>query len=158
MGPTRKRDLLISAVTAAVIAYVLVTLLYRYFPPLTLWTGISLLVVAVAEGLWGRSIRAKIDDGKIGDGPGLLHPLAVARTVVVAKASAWVGAIVFGAWLGVVVYLLPRRAEMQVAVDDTGGAVAAAVCGLALAVAGVWLQHCCRSPDDPSSPAEGAVE
>lgn len=155
---TRKRDLLVAALVAAVVAYVLVTLLYRFFPPLTLWTGISLLVVAIAEAWWGRSIKTKIDEGHIGDGPDLLHPLAVARTVVIAKASAWVGAIVFGAWVGVVVYLLPRRSEMAVAADDTAGAVAAAVCGMALAAAGVWLQHCCQSPNDPPDPSEGAVE
>lgn len=158
MGPTRIRDLAVAALVAAAVAYVLVTLLYRYFPPLTVLTGMSLLVVAVAEALWGRSIRAKIDDGKIGDGPGRIHPLAVARTVVIAKASAWVGAVVFGAWVGIVVYLVPKRSEMAVAADDTAGAVVAALCGLALAAAGVWLQHCCRSPDDPPDPADGVVE
>ncbi|MGK2879334.1 MAG: DUF3180 domain-containing protein [Mycobacterium sp.] len=158
MGLTRKRDLLVAAVLAAVVVYVLVTLLYRYFPPLTLWTGISLVVVAVAEALWGGVVRARIDEGHIGVGPGMLDPLVVARSVVIAKASAWVGAIALGGWLGVLGYLLPRRSEMRVAADDTAGAVAAALCALALVAAGLWLQHCCRSPNDPPSHADGAVE
>src|SRR5271166_2832281 len=100
MGPTRKRDLTAAVVGAAVLGYLLVMALYRWFPPITVWTGVSLLLVAVAEALWARNVRAKIGEGEIGDGPGWLHPLAVARTLVVAKASAWVGALVLGWWIG----------------------------------------------------------
>ena len=96
MGPTRKRDLTAAVVGAAVVGYLLVVVLYRWFPPITVWTGLSLLAVAIAEALWARYVRAKINDGEIGDGPGLLHPLAVARSLMVAKASAWVGALVAG--------------------------------------------------------------
>ena len=39
MGPTRKRDLT-AAVVAAVVGYLLVTVLYRWFPPITVWTGL----------------------------------------------------------------------------------------------------------------------
>ena len=108
-----------------------------------------MLAVAIAVGGWAFYVRAKISDGEIGDGAGRLHPLAVARSVTIAKASAWVGALVSGWWLGVLVYLLPRRGALRVAGEDTAGAVVAAVCALALAVAGLWLQHCCRSPLEP---------
>ena len=111
MGPTRKRDLTAATVVAAVAGYLLVTVLYRWFPPITVWTGLSLLAVAIAEGGWAFYVRAKINEGQIGDGPGWLHPLAVARTVMIAKASAWVGAVVLGWWVGVLVYLLPRGAR-----------------------------------------------
>ena len=53
-----------------------------------------------------------------------------------------------GWWLAVLVYLLPRRGTLRVAAEDTAGAVVAAVCALALVVAALWLQHCCKSPDD----------
>ncbi|WP_141681296.1 DUF3180 family protein, partial [Mycobacterium malmoense] len=76
MGPTRKRDLTVAVVGAAVVGYLLVTALYRWFPPITVWTGLSLLAVAIAEGLWARYVRTKINDGEIGVGPGWLHPLA----------------------------------------------------------------------------------
>ena len=109
MGPTRKRDLTAATVVAAVVGYLLVVALYRWFPPITVWTGVSLLAVAIAEAAWAFYVRAKISDGEIGDGPGWLHPLAVARSVLIAKASAWVGALVLGWWVGVLVYLLPRR-------------------------------------------------
>lgn len=156
MGPTRKRDLTAAVIGAAVVGYLLVVLTYRWFPPITVWTGLSLLAVAVAEAGWARYVRAKISDGEIGDGPGWLHPLAVARSLMIAKASAWVGALVLGWWIGVLAYLLPRRAWLRVAGEDTAGTAVAAVSALALVVAALWLQHCCKSPQDPGERGEGA--
>ncbi|MHA3019071.1 DUF3180 domain-containing protein [Mycobacterium sp. BMJ-28] len=158
MGPTRKRDLVFATVATAVVGYLLVVWLYRWFPPITLWTGVSLFVLAGAEAGWGYFVRGKIRDGRIGVGGGRLHPLAVARSVVVAKASAWVGALVLGWWAGVLGYLLPRRGELRVAGEDTAGAVVAALCALALVVAALWLQHCCKSPDEPDEHSDAAAE
>jgi Na+-translocating ferredoxin:NAD+ oxidoreductase RnfD subunit len=158
MGPTRKRDLVVAAVIAAVLSYLLVVGLYKWFPPITLLTGVSLLAVAAAEAGWGQHVRAKIRAGRIGVGGGRLHPLAVARSVVTAKASAWLGALVFGWWVGVLGYLLPRRGELRVAGEDTAGAVVAALCALALVIAALWLEHCCKSPDEPEEPRDAAPE
>ncbi|MGB9227954.1 DUF3180 domain-containing protein [Mycobacterium sp.] len=155
MGPTRKRDLTAAVVGAAVLGYLLVMALYRWFPPITIWTGVSLLLVAVAEALWARNVRAKIGEGEIGDAPGWLHPLAVARTLVVAKASAWVGALVLGWWIGILVYFLPRMSWQRAVAEDVAGAVVAAVSALALVIAALWLQHCCKSPHDPTEHGEG---
>jgi hypothetical protein len=153
MGPTRLRDLVLMAVVAAFLSYVVVHNLYHWFPPLTVWTGLSLALVGLVEAGWAFYVRAKINDSEIGFGGGRLHPLAVARTVVIAQASAWVGAMVFGWWVGVLAYLLPRRSEMQAAASDTPGAVVAAACALVLVAAALWLQHCCKSP--PQDPADG---
>jgi hypothetical protein len=158
MGPTRKRDLTAAAVGAAVVGYMVVMLIYRWFPPITVWTGLSLLAVAIAEGGWAFYVRSKINDGHIGDGPGWLHPLAVARSVLIAKASAWVGALVLGWWIAVLVYLLPRRSSLRVAGEDTAGATVAAASALALVIAALWLQHCCKSPEEPPDSADGATE
>lgn len=158
MGPTRKRDLTVTVVIAAVVGYPLVMMLYQWFPPITLFTGISLLVVAAAEAVWGFYVRAKISNGQIGDVAGWLHPLAVARTVMVAKASAWVGALMLGWWVGVLAYLVPKRAALRVADHDTAGAAVAAVSALALIAAALWLQHCCEKPEEPPNPRDGAAE
>ena len=158
MGPTRKRDLTAATVLAAVVGYLFVVLAYRYFPPITVWTGVSLLAVAIAEAGWAFYVRTKINNNEIGDARGWLHPLAVARSVVIAKASAWVGALVFGWWIAVLVYLLPRRGTLRVAGEDTAGAIVAAVCALALVVAALWLQYCCKSPQEPPENADGATE
>jgi hypothetical protein len=155
MGLTRIRDLVAAAVLAAVVGYLAAVLAYpRYFPPVTVWSGLSLLAVAVAVAGWAFYVRAKIRAGEIGDGPGWLHPLAVARSVTIAKASAWVGALVAGWWVGVLVQLLPQRGVLHAADADTAGVVVAAVSALALGIAGVWLQHCCKSPHEPPEDAE----
>jgi hypothetical protein len=158
MGPTRKRDLSVATLIAAVAGHILVIGLYRWFPPLTLWTGLSLLLVGAAEAGWGFYIRSKINAGEIGLGRDRVHPLAVARSVVIAQASAWVGAVVLGWWIGVVVYLLPRRGVIRVAGEDTAGAVVAALSALALVIGALWLQHCCKSPQDQSDDPDGVPE
>jgi hypothetical protein len=158
MGPTRKRDLTAATVVAAIVGYILVLGMYRWFPPITAVTGLSLLVVAAGEAAWAFYIRSKVNDGKIGPGPGRLHPLAVARSVTIAKASAWVGALALGWWFGVLAYLIPRRGVIRVAGEDTAGAVVAAVSALALVIAALWLQHCCKSPPDPQENADGVPE
>lgn len=150
MGPTRPRDLAVAAAVTAVIGYLAIGLLYRFFPPITGWTGLSLLAVAVAETGWAVSIRSRIRAGRIGTGAGRLHPLAVARALAVAKASAWAGALILGWWVAVLVYLAPRRAELRVAAADTPGVLVAAGSALALCVAALWLQHCCKSPGESS--------
>lgn len=150
MGLTRKRDLAFAVIVTAIVGYLAIGLLYRYFPPITLWTGLSLLAVAAVEAWWAVSVRGRIRDGRIGVGAGRLDPLAVARTVAVAKASAWVGAVMFGWWVAVLGYLLPRRTDLRVAAADTPGALAAAASAFALMAAALWLQHCCTSPGEPS--------
>jgi hypothetical protein len=158
MGPTRKRDMTLAVVLAAVIGYPVVSALYKWFPPITLFTGISLLVLAAAEAGWGFYVRSKINNGQIGDARGWLHPLAVARSVMIAKASAWVGAVTLGWWVGVLVYVVPKRSSLRIAGQDTAGAVVAAVSALALIVAALWLQHCCEKPEEPPDPRDGATE
>lgn len=158
MGPTRKRDLLAATVAVVIVGYIAVLALYRWFPPITIWTGSSLLVAAGIEAGWAHYVRNKIADHEIGEGRGRLHPLAVARSVTVAKASAWMGALVLGWWIAVLLFLLPRRATLRVAAEDTAGAVVAAVSALALVLAALWLQHCCKSPGDPPDSPDGVPE
>ena len=156
MGPTRRRDLAVAVILVAIVGYVVVSLSYRWFPPITVWTGLSLLVVAAAEAAWGFYVRSKINEGKIGDASGWLHPLAVARAVMISKASAWVGALALGWWSGVLVYVLPKRGVLRVAGEDSAGVVVAAASALALVIGALWLQHCCKSPDEPPEDADGA--
>lgn len=150
MGPTRIRDLAVAALVTAVAGYLAVHLLYRYFPPITGWTGLSLLAIAAVEFSWGLSIRSRIRAGRIGLGGGRLHPLVVARTLAIAKASMWAGALILGWWVAVLGYLLPQQDELRVAAADTPGALIAAGSALALVVAAYMLQHCCKSPGETS--------
>lgn len=158
MGLTRGRDLAAGVAGAAVLSFLMLHVLYRYFPPVTVWTGLSLLALAGVEAAWGVSIRARIRDGKIGVGAGRLNPLAVARGVAIAKASAWVGALSLGWWLGALGYLLPKRSELRVAAADTPGSAVAAISALALIAAALWLQSCCRSPGETDGGPDGVPD
>jgi len=153
--PTRRRDLVIAAVVLTLLGYVVTSRLFGAFPPIRILTGVSLLAVAVAVAGWAFYVRSKIGDGKIGVGPGRLHPLAVARAVMIAKASAWVGALALGWWLGVSAFFIPKRGALRVAADGSTGAAVAAASALALVVAALWLEHCCKSPEEPSEDGPG---
>ena len=52
--------------------------------------------------------------------------------------------------------VLGHRSWLRAAAEDTTGTVVAAVSALALVVAALWLQHCCKSPPDPTEHPEGA--
>lgn len=140
---TRIRDLLAALVLAGLAVHLLLSLAYDDVPTLPTLAGSSLALVAVVEVVLGFSLRSRIRQR-----PRTLQPLTAVRAVALAKASSLLGAIMLGAWLGVLGYVLPRRDEFSAADSDTTAAVVGAVCALALTAAGLWLEHCCRAPRD----------
>lgn len=154
MGPTRIRELAAAGACAVVLGFLTGLLAYRWFPPIGVWTGISLLLIAFAEGTWAWLVRAKIAAGQIGEGRGSLHPLTVASSVVAAKASAWAGALVSGWWIGLALYFVPRLSWQRTVQEDIPGVLVAAACALVLVVAALWLQYCCKSPSEPGDPSD----
>jgi hypothetical protein len=74
--------------------------------------------------------------------------LSAARAVALAKASALAGALVGGAWCGVLAYVLPRRTQVAAAASDTVAAVVGIVGAVVLVAAALGLEWCCRTPDD----------
>lgn len=155
MGPTRRRDLAAAAIGAAVAGYPMVLVLFRSFPRSRCGPGCHCWGCD-RRGAVGPLRKSQDQRWRDRDGSGQLHPLAVARSLMVAKASAWVGALVLGWWIAVLVYLLPRRSWLRVAAEDMTGALVAAASALALIVAALWLQHCCKSPQEPPERGEGA--
>ena len=148
MKPTRPSTLATVAVIFALVAWLLLHLIYQRLPPLP-WTGAPALLLAAALEAWtGRDLRARI----IGRG-GVNQtkppdPLFVSRMVALAKASSLVAAAVGGLAAGVDIYLsgslnasVPRQDEVTAAVT-----LAAAVL---LACAALYLEYCCRVPDPP---------
>lgn len=146
MTATRPRDLLVAALVAAVLANLLVRLSYGSLPAIPALAGVTLGVLGVAEAIAGRSLRARIER-RPGTTP--VPPLVAARAVLVAKASALGGAIVAGAWAGLALHVLPRAADVVAAAGDSAGAVIGLVCALVLVGGALWLERCCRTPDDP---------
>jgi Protein of unknown function (DUF3180) len=153
LKPTRVRDLVGLFVIAALASWILVRVFYGDLPPIPVYAGASLYPVAVVEVVAAFLIRARISDHRIGDGPQQLHPIAAARAVALAKASALLGAAAAGIWLGFLLYVFPQRTVLSAAVQDSPGAIVGMIGGIALAAAALWLEHCCRAPEDPTDEA-----
>jgi hypothetical protein len=147
--PTRVWDLVGLFVLATVAAWILVRVFYGQLPPIPVYAGASLYPVAVIEVVAAFMIRARINDHRIGDGPRQLHPITAARAVALAKASALVGAAAAGVWLGFLLFVFPQRSTIRAAVSDSPGAIVGLVAGVLLVAAALWLEHCCKTPDDP---------
>jgi uncharacterized membrane protein len=152
MKPTRTRDLVIAGVVLAVLVNLILLVGYDSLPPLPAPAGATLLVLAVVEVFVAWSLRGRLA-GKPGTRP--VPPLVAVRAVVLAKASSLLGAIMTGAWAGALVYLLPRRSTIVAAAGDTTSAVIGLVSAAALIAAGLWLEYCCRAPEDPNGTNSG---
>ncbi|WP_424183976.1 DUF3180 domain-containing protein [Actinokineospora sp. G85] len=145
MKQTNKQDLLLVAIAGAVVGLGGFSLFYGDLPGVPLPAGVPLGVLAVVEALFGYGLRSRIQ-GRPGKP---VQALSAARAVALAKASSVLGSLMTGVWVGALVYLLPKRDRITAAADDVPGAVIAAVCAALLVAAALWLEHCCRTPDDP---------
>ncbi|WP_214403888.1 DUF3180 domain-containing protein [Pseudonocardia lacus] len=152
MTPTRPRELFGAGLVAAVVAAVLVRLTYGSLPSFPTLGGATLGVLGIAEAIAGNALRARIQH-RPGTRP--VQPLVAARAVLVAKASAMAGAIMAGAWLGLLVHVLPRAGEVSAAAADSVAGGVGLVCALLLVGGGLWLEYCCRTPDDPEEDSGG---
>lgn len=146
MTLTKARHLVIAAVVAAVVAYLGVLAGYGSMPRLPLLAGITLLLVAVAEVVFTLVVRPKV---RRKEGVEPLEPLVAARAVVLAKASSMAGSLVAGAWIGLLIYVLPISSLVEAAGGDTASATVGLISALALVAAGLWLEYTLRNPDEP---------
>jgi hypothetical protein len=147
---TRARDLVLTGLVAAALVYLLVRVFYGQMPPLPTFAGVTLLVLAVIEGWLGVSLRSRIRDPHKE-----LQPLTAARAVALAKASSVLGAIMLGAWLAILAYVLPRRADLTAAAADFRSTVVGVICSAILIAAALWLEWCCRTPRDQDNQPPG---
>jgi uncharacterized protein DUF3180 len=156
--PTRVSTLVLVAVVCAGLGWLLLRSLYAKLPPLP-WTGVpALLIAALAEWWTGRDLKARIasrrnGSSSSGGGPGAdrrlkpVAPLFVSRMVALAKASSLAAAIIAGVAGGFDVYLsgslsasVPRQDALTAAVTFAAAVV--------LACAALYLENCCRVPED----------
>ncbi|MBY6413250.1 DUF3180 domain-containing protein [Rhodococcus sp. BP-252] len=153
MKPTRVWDLIGLAVIAAVATWLLVRTFYGSLPPIPVYAGASLYPVALVETILAFVIRSRVDRRQIGAGPRQIHPITAARALALAKASALVGAAATGVWIGFLLHVMPMVSTVRAAASDRAGAIVGLVAGAALVGAALWLEHCCRTPDDsPDEP------
>lgn len=145
---TNPTVLLVLAVAAGLVTNLLVARFGSDLPPLPAPAGLTLLVLGLVEGgvavLFYRRIRRK-------PGARPVDALAAARAVALAKASAVAGAVVGGAWCGVLAHALPRRAEVLAAAADTTASIVGIVGAAVLVAAALALEWCCRTPDEPGN-------
>ncbi len=163
MRPVPRRDLAVLAGGLAVAAWLLVRATYGDLPRLQWWLPAPLALLAVAEAGGARAVSARLGAlrraraiGRHGLPEGApppqdvrpVEPMLVARLAVLAQASAYVGAVFVGAWLGVLAYVGPATGRLQAAGADTLTAVLGVVCSAGLVAAALWLESVCRVPPD----------
>jgi hypothetical protein len=149
MRPTSISVLIVAGLAAAAVGWLLLSFSYSSLPELPWSPVIVLAVLAVAEGLLAQNTSARIQR-KPGSGP--VDPLAVARYVALAKASALVGAISAGFSAGLLAWLAME--PTQAAHDDLPKAIGGLVAALALIGAALWLERACRVPEQPDAKDE----
>lgn len=144
---TRSRDLAAVAIIAGILAHLLLRLSYDTLPPLPVLAGSTLVVIAVVEVVLAFSLRARIQR-RPGARP--VQPLTAARAVALAKASSVLGALMFGAWAGLLIFVIPVRDSFPAASNDLVAAVVGMISALLLTAAALWLEHCCKTPTESS--------
>ncbi len=163
MKPVPRRDLAVLAAGLAVAAWLLVRAAYGDLPRLQWWLPAPLVVLAVAEAAGARSLGSRLGAlraaraaarGQAPEGAPrppearLVEPMLVARLAVLAQASAYVGAVFLGIWLGVLAYVGPAVGRLRDAGQDAVTAGLGVLASAALVVAALWLESVCRVPPD----------
>ncbi|GAB3357745.1 DUF3180 domain-containing protein [Modestobacter lapidis] len=166
MRPVRRRDLLVVVAGLALGSWLVVRASYGILPPLQWWLPVPVGVLAVAEALGARTLRARLAaERDRRPRPGRpspaaaarpVEPLLVARLAVLAQASAYVGAVFAGCWAGLLLYTVPALGRLAAAGGDTTTGVIGVLLSLALVAAALWLEHECRIPPDRDEPAGAA--
>lgn len=155
MRPTRPRTLVAAAVVCAAVGWGLVQIVYSWsgrLVPVPWLAAAALWLVAAAVAYWTWSSRPRLQR-RPGSRP--MPPLVAARSAALAMAASRIGAVVAGFYAGIAVAMLSYL------VTETGAttfwaAGTAAVGGIALVAAGLWLERVCRLPLDPPDPSGGA--
>lgn len=154
MKNTSIASLVMTGIFVACVAAILTWGFYGEMPPTSLSASITLWLMAVLCLFLAWRIREKKARGAIGMDRSQLSPLQAAQYLVVAKASAWTGAAVGGAYVGMACYVVPRVTQLAAAAEDTPGVIASALGGIALCAAGIYLERHCETP--PPTDAEPA--
>ena len=151
MTPTRPWTLAGIAIGCALAAWLIVRASFTSLPPLP-WTSVpALLILALAEIVSGRNLRARIRR-RPGSKP--VAPIAAARTAVLAKASSVAAAAIGGFAAGFLAYV-SASLEKAVPRGDAFSAGATLGAAIVLAVAALYLEHCCRTPEPPEDDQDG---
>lgn len=138
---TRPRDLLLAVLVGIAGGLLVFNFTYESLPPIPVLAGTTLLVLGLIELVMAFWVRKRVRTGR------LTEAIQVARFVALAKASSLLGAIMGGMWLSGLTYLVPRSGTVSAAAGDIPAAVVGLVSALVLIGCALWLEHCCRTPE-----------
>ncbi|MEV6629998.1 DUF3180 domain-containing protein [Actinoplanes sp. NPDC051470] len=143
--PTSISVLVVAALVAAAVGWLLLSFFYNEWPAPPWLPVIVIAALAAAEGILAQNTAARVQRRR---GALPVEPLAVARYAVLAKASSLAGALYGGYCAGLLLFfaLDMSREFSNDALPATAGGVVAA---LALVGAALWLERSCRVPEPP---------
>jgi hypothetical protein len=143
--PTRLRSLVAMAVLTGLFGWFIINLRTGDLLALPYFAPITAGLIAVFELGLAKLVRDKVS-GRSTRRP--MHPLQVARALVLAKASSATGALLVGLYTGLVVWFL-QHSGLRVASANARVAAVSAGASLFLVVAGLMLERACRTPQSP---------
>jgi hypothetical protein len=156
LAPTKPGTLVAVAGLALLAGWWLVSQFYgEMLPRLTLLPSVTLILLALGEGVTARITRSRIER-RPGTEPA--DPLVVARLAALAKASSIAGALFGGGYAGLSGWAYFHRDWLAVADDALPAAVAGTVSSVLLLGAGLWLENACRIPEGPDDDTDGPVD
>ncbi len=147
LRPTSPATLVVAALAAAAIGWLIIANDYGDFPSVTWLPALILAGLGFLEIIAAISTRARVER-KPGAPP--VEPLTVFRYVLLAKASSLVGAIFAGFFAAIVIWLFgqPHGAGSHPAADlppSLGGFGG----GIVLLFGALLLERACRVPPSP---------
>lgn len=157
LKPTDPATLVVAALAAAAVAWLLISNFYQdlprmIWPPAIIIAGVAAFEAVAARSLWTRIQRrgralARRDPGAALPEP--VEPLVVARFAVLAKASSLGGAILAGFYAGFVPWLAVESGRLREAASDLPPTIGGVVASAGLIAAALWLERACRIPEPP---------
>jgi hypothetical protein len=144
MRRTNAGDLLGPFFAVAVVGYLLLRLAYSSLPPFQWFIALPIAVLAVAEVVIARRVRAVVRH-KPAAKP--MTALAVARAVALGKASSLVGAAVAGAAVALIAKVIADAGRATAAEHDLRVGLMVAIASIALVGAGIAVE---RAGVDPN--------
>ncbi len=146
LHPTNPATLVVLGLGTAAVAWILVANYYGDIPVIPLLPSFTIFALAAFEAVLARTTKARIDR-KPNTSP--VDPLAVARYVVLAKASSPAASIFAGLYAGILVWLLVQHPQSTTLNGDFLATGTGLVASLALVGAALWLERSCRVPMPP---------
>jgi hypothetical protein len=149
MRHTSVRDLVIPFAVVGACAYGVLRLSYDSIPPLQFYVPIPLAMLAIAELIAARRVRAAV---RHDPNARPMAAIVIARCVALGKASALVAAGVLGAAIALLVRVIPDAGTVRAASNDLRVGVFLLLASGLLLLAGVLLERAGIDPNQHRPP------